>query len=323
MSIPLTFRAESVLIPRAPFHFDGSVWKQSYFPGSDTAFQPGHYWQTMRFGGECYGIRMDNLGIIDDPALRVTIFSSQAIDGGCAEQISAEITERFDLRADLSPFYNGDLRDDALLGPVLERWRGVRPSAYTSLYESLVVTTTLQNATVRRTVQMMENLFARYGSRLEFDGHELSAFWDPEIIRLADESDLRALKLGYRAKTLKRQAESFAPGGLDEEILRLLPTAELKKRLLSIYGVGGASVWYLLFGQFRRYDVFEYISPWEQKIYSRLLFDSEWVDSKTILTEVENRWGKWKMLAAHILFEDLFWRHKCEPVKWLSSLIRL
>ena len=46
---------------------------------------------------------------------------------------------------------------------VLARWRGVHPSTYSSLYEYLVISTLLQNATVRRTVQMAENLFGQYG----------------------------------------------------------------------------------------------------------------------------------------------------------------
>jgi len=28
------------------------------------------------------------------------------------------------------------------------------------------------------------------------------------------------------------------------------------------------------------------------------------------------------MLAAHYLFEDLFWRHEREPIPWLEALIR-
>jgi hypothetical protein len=38
--------------------------------------------------------------------------------------------------------------------------------------------------------------------------------------------------------------------------------------------------------------------------------------------EVERRWGRWKMLAANYLFEDLFWRNQREPVPWLEELIR-
>jgi N-glycosylase/DNA lyase len=206
---------------------------------------------------------------------------------------------------------------------VLARWRGTRPSTYSSLYEYLVISTLLQNATVRRTVQMAENLFAQFGSRLAYDGKILAAYWDPAVLRAAPEEELRALKVGYRAKSLKRQAESFGPGGLDEARLRTLPTPELKKALLSIYGIGPASVWYLLFGQFKRYDAFDTISPWEQKIYSRLLFQEEQVDARLILEEVDRRWGRWKMLAASLVFEDLFWQRRNQPVPWLEELIRL
>jgi 3-methyladenine DNA glycosylase/8-oxoguanine DNA glycosylase len=170
---------------------------------------------------------------------------------------------------------------------------------------------------------MLENLFARYGSRVTYDGKRLSAYWPPEAIHQAGEEELRALKVGYRAKSLKRQAQAFAPGELDEFQLRTLPAPELKAALLRLYGVGPASVWYLLFGVFKRYDAFEHISPWEQKIYSRLLFNQELVDSQTILAEVDARWGEWKMLAAHYLFEDLFWQRQSGHIPWLEKLIRL
>jgi 3-methyladenine DNA glycosylase/8-oxoguanine DNA glycosylase len=276
----------------------------------------------MRYAGQVFGLHLENRGTVENPAVRLIIFADQMPAEGLIDRLVAEVACRYDLYADVRAFYN-HFQDDVLLAPVLARWRGVRPSSYTSLYEYLVIATVLQNATVRRTVQMMENLFTHFGSRVIFDGRELSAFWDVRTVQQADETELRALKLGYRAKTLKRQAAVFRPGGLDEDRLRGLPTPELKQALLNIYGVGPASVWYLLFGQFKRYDAFEHISPWEQKIFSRLLFDQEQVEAKVILAEVERRWGPWKMLAAHLLFEDLFWRRKNEPVPWLEELIRL
>jgi 3-methyladenine DNA glycosylase/8-oxoguanine DNA glycosylase len=276
----------------------------------------------MRFEDQLFGIRLEDLGTGAAPALRLSIFAQGRPEEALVERIAAEISWRYDLDSDLGPFYEG-FSTDPLLAPALARWRGVRPSSYSSLYEYLVIATLLQNATVRRTVQMAGNLFDHYGARLAYDGRALAAYWTPETIRAASEEDLRALKLGYRARTLKRQAESFGPGGLDEAALRALPTPALKKTLLQIYGVGPASVWYLLFGQFKRYEAFEYISPWEQKIYSRLLFEREWVEAGVILEEVEQRWGRWKMLAAHLLFEDLFWRRRNKPVPWLEELIRL
>ncbi|MBE0699195.1 MAG: hypothetical protein IH586_19920 [Anaerolineaceae bacterium] len=320
--LSLQYINERILHPCPPFHFDGTVYKPSYFPGPDLVFEPGHLWNSMRFGGKVYGIRMDNLGEVEDPAVRLVVFSEIPAAPAIIDEIAAEMAWRYNLMADLSQFYNR-FADDNLLAPVLLRWRGVRPSTYSSLYEFLVISTLLQNATVRRTVQMAGNLFDRFGRWIEYDGRLLASYWDPAEIRGVSEDDLRALKIGYRAKTLKRQAEAFVQDGLDELILRDYPTPELKKALLSIYGVGPASVGYLLFGQFKRYDIFETIPPWEQKIYSRLLFNKELVDGTVILGEVERRWGCWKMLAAHLIFEDLFWQRRNLPVPWLEELIRL
>ncbi len=308
--------------PSAPFNFDGTVRKPSHFPSSDNMYEEGQYWHSMRFDDDVFGIKMVNSGSVDNPQVALSIFSEHEVSSTQLKQIANEIEFRFDMKADIATFYR-DCEHDKLLKPALSRWRGMRVSTNVSLYEFLIVTTVLQNATVRRSVQMFENLFQKYGSKVSFDGKELSAFWLPEVIHHTSEEELRAIKVGYRAKTFKRQAQTFALGEMDEFHLRTLPTDELKPTLLALYGIGPASVWYLLFEVFKRYDAFEYISTWEQKIYSRLLFDQELVEKDTILDEVNARWGKWKMLAAHYLFEDLFWQRKNQNIPWLEELIRL
>ncbi|OIN87807.1 MAG: hypothetical protein AUJ50_02510 [Candidatus Aenigmarchaeota archaeon CG1_02_38_14] len=79
----------------------------------------------------------------------------------------------------------------------------------------------------------------------------------------------------------------------------------------------------MLFEVFHRYDALDYISPWEQKIYSKILFDKELAESKKILDFLNQKYGKYKMLAAHCLFTDLFWRHKKKKINWLEKEIRL
>jgi 3-methyladenine DNA glycosylase/8-oxoguanine DNA glycosylase len=321
-AMPLEIRYEVELHPTPPFSFDGTVHKPSHFPSNDNAYETGSYWQTMRFAGKTFGIKMANRGSVDEPCIQLAVFTAEEMSEDEIQAISDEVAYRFDLQADLSEFYS-DYADDDVLGPVLERWRGMRVMASASLYEFLVITTVLQNATVRRSVQMLENLFRRYGSEVAYDGKRLLAFWPAEAIGETSEEELRALKVGYRARQLKRQAEAFVSGQLDEFQLRALSTDELKPILLSIYGIGPASVWYLLFGVFKRYDALDYISPWEQKIYSRLLFDQELMDADVILRHAKSRWGKWRMLAVHTIFEDLFWQRKTQHVPWLEELIRL
>ncbi len=321
-NIPLPHASQTTLFPTAPFNFDGTVYKPSYFPTSNLAFEPGCYWQTLRFDTQVFGIRMTNAGDVDHPRVELTIYSAGPVTETLRERIAREIAYRFAFGADIQGFIR-DVGQDSLLMPALERWRGMRPSVDASLYEFLAITTVLQNATVRRSVNMMETLFQHYGSRTAFDGKELSVFWPAEVMDAAAEADLRALKVGYRARTFKRQAAMFVGGAIDEGALRCLSTVDLKRALLEFYGVGPASVWYLLLQVFHRNEIFEHISPWEQKIFSRLLFNTELVDAPVILAEVDRRWGRWKMLACHYLFEDLFWQRKTRSIPWLDALIRL
>lgn len=319
---PLNTHYDLLLHPTSPFNFEGTLHKPSHFPSSDNAYEGNQYWQTMRWDRKVFGAKIVNMGSIDSPKVRLYIFSESEISPKQLKEIATEIEYRFDMRTNLNEFYE-DCGRDSLLGPVLKRWRGMRVSANASLYEFLVITTVLQNATVRRSVQMLENLFQAYGERVHYGDRTLSVFWTPKALDKVDEEELRALKVGYRAKTLKRHAQAFAAGEIDEFRLRKLEKEQLKAELLNLYGVGPASVWYLLFEVFKFYDAFEYISPWEQKIYSRLLFNKELVDARIILKEVNARWGKWRMLAAHYLFEDLFWQRKTQHIPWLEDLIRL
>lgn len=155
---------------------------------------------------------------------------------------------------------------------------------------------------------MLEVLFTRFGTK------DLYAFWDVVRITSVTEQELREMKLGYRAKILKRQTNPFEEGLINEHSIRVLSSEALRSALLTMYGVRSDSVGYLMFEMFKRYDAFDYISSWEQKINSRLLFDEELVDSSRILSEVKRRWGRWKILVSHYLFEELFWRHRRKPI---------
>jgi len=308
--------------PKAPFNFDATVHKPSHFPAPIEDYVKGVYWQTMRFGGKVLGLKTESKGTIDNPRIRLTFFSEEPPTKKETEAVVKEIQWRFDLDGDPSEFSEGFEHDD-LLGPLIKKWRGMRVSCGNSLYELLVISILLQNATVRRTVQMMEALLDKYGTKVRFDGKELYAFWKPEQLHTASEQELRELKVGYRARYLKKTSEDFVKGVVDESKLRQMTKEKAEKELDKLYGVGPASASILLFEALHHYDTIEKIGPWEQKIYSRLLFDKELVPAETLLREIDKRYGEWKTLAMHYIFEDLFWKRRTQKIEWLEKLIRL
>jgi 3-methyladenine DNA glycosylase/8-oxoguanine DNA glycosylase len=279
----------------------------------------------MRWRGVPLGLKFENHGSLDRPRVSLRIWSELALDEQFLRSLQEEIHYRYSLRLDLSDF-NRRFHDDPQLGPILDTWRGMRSLNYSSLYEYLMVAIVLQNATVRRSVYMLQALFEAYGARLCYDDRELFCFWPPEAIDRASEEELRRLKVGYRAKSIKRVTDAFVEDGMDELELRSRPREEQRRTLLGLYGIGPASVGYILSDVFHHLDELNHISPWEQRIYSKLFFDAEPdqpVPVNQLLHLLDERFGEYKMLAVHYVWEDLFWKRKHQKIEWLEKLIRL
>ncbi len=323
--LPLALAHNSEISPAAPFNFDATLHKPDHFPTPDNVWEPGARWQTMRWQGLPLGLKFEDAGSVEAPRIRLSIWAAARLDQGYLAGLLSEIRYRYGFDLDLTDFHRR-FAAHPCLGPVLARWRGLRPLNCSSLYEYLMITVALQNATVRRSVQMMQALAGRYGAPVSFDGRELYVTWAPEDIRDASEEELRGLKVGYRAKAIRRVTEAFVSGQIDEMTLRNRPRPEQRLALLALYGVGPASVEYILADVFHHYDAMVHISPWEQKIYSKLFFDRDPGDpapTAELLAYFTAEFAPYQMLAVHTFWEDLFWRRKHETVPWLEELMRL
>lgn len=311
-----------ILKPVPPYNFDATIHKPSHFPSSDNEWDKGKYWITMIWGGKYLGLKLENKGTVTEPKIKLTIYSEKPLLKEFKESLMPEIEWRFNLKSDISEF-NEKFKKDKVLGPLFKKWKGMKPVAANSFYETLIIYIVLQNATVHRTRQMLENLFKKFGKKLKFDNKILSTFWDPKAIARTSEQTLRDLKLGYRAKFLKRISEQSAKREIDEFEMRKMDRDELKKEALKLYGIGPASVEYLLFEDFYHCDHLATIPPWEQKIMSKLLFNKKLVSAKKILNFFKKRYSGWEKLAFHYIWEDVFWKRKTQHIDWLEKEIRL
>ncbi len=313
------------LVPKAPFNFDATLHKPDHFPAADTKWEPGTRWQTMLWQGKPLGLRFENQGTVARPRIALSIWSARQLSPDFVSQLTDEISYRYDLQLDLTEFYSR-FKSHPTLGPVLRKWRGMRPLNYSSLYEYLIIAIVLQNATVRRSVSMMQALLEQYGTPLSYDGQKLYCFWEPEAMDAVTEQELRALKVGYRAKSVKRVTAAFVGKEIDEFELRSRSREGQRQALLGLYGIGPASVGYILADVFHHMNELETISPWEQKIYSKLFFDTEPdtpIPVEQLLAYFNQQFGEYRMLAVHYFWEDLFWKRKNRHIEWLDKLIRL
>lgn len=84
--------------------------------------------------------------------------------------------------------------------------------------------------------QMSQALRAAFGSPLV--GTPVPSFPEPASLAAATETDLRACGLGFRAKSLHATARLIAEGAFDPESLASLSTAEARKALCTLPGIG-------------------------------------------------------------------------------------
>jgi 3-methyladenine DNA glycosylase/8-oxoguanine DNA glycosylase len=321
----LTYEHVVELCPRAPFNFDATMHKPDHFPSSDTAWEPGTRWQTMLWQGRRLGLKLENRGTTGKPNILLSIWAEERLDHPFLESLAAEITYRYNLQLDLTDF-NRRFHDDPQLGPIIRKWRGMCLLSYSSLYEFLIIAIVLQNCTVRRSVNMMQALFEKYGTRLAYDDREFYCFWSPEEIDRATEPELRRLKVGYRAQSIKRVTDAFVQKQIDEIALRSQSVEEQREALLALYGIGPASVGYILSSVFHRFDEMTHISPWEQKIYSKLFYNrnpEKPISTDRLMRLFNKRFAGYRDLAVHYIWEDLFWKRKHAKIEWLEQLIRL
>lgn len=312
------------LVPTRPFDFDLTFRKPDHFTSDDNYWVPGTRWQTWHWQGKQLGLRFRKAGSLENPRILVNVYSRGSLTDIFVDSLLSEVRFRYNLDMNLSPFYRKFERD-RVFGPRVRRLRGMRPGHQSSLYEYLMIGIVLQNATVRRSIQMLRGLMESFGRRLHFDNKELLCFWKPGRLAKVPKSKLRSLKLGYRTRAIKEIDNQFARSQIDEAELRNKDRETRRKSLLGMYGIGPATLEYLMGDVFHDWDFLEHISPWEQKIYSKILFDHSQVKPVPVkrLIEEFGRFGKFKGLAMHYVWEDLWWRReKGEKFEWLERLIR-
>ncbi len=312
---------EIEIVPTTPFHFDSTFYKPAHFPSNDTKWESGKRWQTMLWEGTRLGLIYQDKSSERASKVVVKVYSRTKLSPKFLKNLKNEIVWRFNLDLDLANFYK-KTKNDTFLKPIIKKFYGLRPMSYSSLYEYLIIGIMLQNTIVKRSVSMLQSLFEKYGELLEYGGEKLWCYWESQTLASADEQELRALKVGYRAKSLIKVSKPFAIGEINEIKLRNEPEEEQEKTLLSLYGVGPQKLGYIMFDAFHHWDYIRNISPWEQKIYSRIFFDKELVPVNKMLKYFK-RWDRWKGLAVNYVWEDIWWKRRNQHIFWLEKLIRL
>ena len=160
----------------------------------------------------------------------------------CPDEALPFWKQYFDLGTDYGSFIASIRADDAYLAAAADAGSGIRILRQ-DLWEMMITFLISQQKTIPKIREAIEALAKKYGAKRTAalsDGsiRTYYSFPSPEELASASLDDLLTLKLGYRAKYIKRTCEDICSGKLDLDRLRGMNYADSMEVLLSCYGIG-------------------------------------------------------------------------------------
>ena len=153
----------------------------------------------------------------------------------------------FDLDTDYAALIASVDPEDSYLSAAAAWGSGIRILRQ-DLWEMMVTFIISQQKTIPAIRSHVETLSRLYGTPLSVSGPEwisgsrpggsFSSFPTPEQLNLASLDDLISLKLGYRAKYIKKLCEDACSGHLDLELLKGMNYDSAMEYLQGFYGIG-------------------------------------------------------------------------------------
>lgn len=203
---------------------------------------------------------------------------------------------------DIAPFY------ELCRGqPILERAAadlyGMRDTPFADHMTGLIVAVTLQMTTWRRSQEMMSAVYDHYGTRVAFDGREVTIAPPPRRLAEVAPAELRSsARVGYRAAFLVRAAAHIAQGFPSPRDLHRLEPEAASRLLLGLPGVGRYSADIMT-----PHPSFP-VDSWSLPIFARLLglgLDGRPErDLARVRDAARQRWGPWQSyIYAYVLHD--------------------
>jgi DNA-3-methyladenine glycosylase II len=240
------------LRPRPPFRLDFTVWALRRRAQNAIDRWDGRcYRRALLVDGESLQLAVSQLGTASVPRLEVTLSGPRV---GPASEAEARVTlaRLLGLDVDLSDFYARAVRDRPL-AELAERYRGVKPPRFPTIFECLVNAVACQQLSLAAGLTLVNRLAG--AARAQTDKH--NAFPAPSDVLGLSRSALRTLGFSRRkAETITELANAAAAGKLELDVFEQLDDAAIVDTLVQTRGIGRWSADYVLLRGLGRLHVF-------------------------------------------------------------------
>lgn len=293
------------IVPPSPYSLAFTAERYSRFPDPVDFFDGKRYRRLVAVGRSTALVTVEQTGGSTNPKLRVAIEGPGA--GSPAARAAAERLVKGALGAgmDVRLFYRA-ARLDALLAPVVRRFRGLRIAGYPSLWEALVTAILSQQVNLSLAFGIRGDLARKFGRRRRVGAETWFAFPLPETLAAAGERGLEGFRMSAsKIGAVARLARAFAEGELSEEEIAALPEEAAVERLSSMKGIGRWTAETALLRGLARADAFPAGDLGILKYLAEGLLEHGRRASESEMRLYAERWRPWRGLALVYAWAEL------------------
>ena len=242
--------------PLPPFRLDLSVWALRRRQANTVDLWDGRsYQRALAFVDGKAAMSVTQAGGTESPQLAVAVVVGRA--GRSFDQnVIASLERMLGLRVDLSGFYEMATAD-SLLGPLVARFRGLKPPRFPTVFESLLNAVANQQLSLEAGLSLLNRLAAVHGKTATTGRTSLHAFPGPHELAALEPHAFADIGFSRRkAATIIEVSRSVVAGRLDLESLDRFDDDEVVSRLTSLSGIGRWTAEYVLLRGLGRLHVF-------------------------------------------------------------------
>jgi DNA-3-methyladenine glycosylase II len=246
-----------VLEPVPPFRLDLTVWALRRRPDNIVDRWDGRtYRRVLPLSVGFAEVSVTQSGLPETPRLRVAVGGAIALCPEVQRCVTTTLERLLGLRTDIAAFYSLASRD-AALGPLAQRFRGMKPPRFATIFESVITAMASQQVTKALSVLLLNRLAVRYGQTIHAGESVVYAFPRAEDLTTVSPTDLRQLGFSLqKGRAMIEFARAIALKGLNLEDLTELPDEKAIECLCRLRGVGRWSAEYVLLRGLGRTHVF-------------------------------------------------------------------
>jgi len=290
------------LRPHPPFSLELTVWALRRRAANEVDRWDGrNYSRIFVFDGNAVKVSISQEGGIEKPRLNIGVVNEACDLPTLKSRISSTLEKMFSLRSDFKHFYL--LSDpDKRLRPLVERFIGVKPPRFPTVFEALVNAFSNQQVSLDLGIILLNRLSHSYGAAFREGDSIFHAFPGPEDLAGLLPEDLRALGFSRnKRRAIIELSEKVIKRNLAIESFEEMTDTEIVQYLSNIRGVGRWSAEYVLLRGLGRINMF----PGDDVGAQRNLQNFMGLEERPDYGEIKKITSRWQPFAGFVYFHFL------------------